>query len=306
MSAAATQSSGNWVSRRVLLERAAQRAAAERETGLEALDELRASCRRSRVSERRQACTSIRHFVIATDSNGVGSLAVWTIKIDWRAFDRELGLPYTDRAYVCEREAPASCSMPVTELLQAAVLWQHKLPPCFKFCGAYNQEHRAWNPMVAVLGTAQKLQQLEALGASSRRDLRAAAAAEFASRSGCSTPMCLLCPPHWVEKQTLIDIADACVAVSQQQCRQLLSLLSRKQWLDLWDCLNDQLGVFSHCATIGATVPATAARGCTVELDDALVDVADDIGDAVCILLCVKFYPDCIRLSMPGVSANFC
>jgi hypothetical protein len=165
--------------------------------------------------------------------------------------------------------------------------------------------------MVAVFGTAQQLQQLEALGGSSRSGLRAAAAAEFANRSGCSAPTCLLCPQHWVEKQTLLDIADACVAVSQQQCRQLLSLLSSEQWLELWDCL-DQLGVFTHCAAIGATVPETAARGCTVELDDALVDVVNDIpqatadGDAVCILLCVKFYPDCIRLSTPGVSANFC
>jgi hypothetical protein len=143
MSAAATQSSGKWVSKRVLAERSAQRAAATRETGLAALDELRASCAHSRVSERRQARSSVRHFVIAKDSYGAGAQELWTIKIDWRAFDRELGLPYTTQSYECAREAPQSCSLPAHELLHAAAVWEHKLRPCFRFCGAYNQAHRA-------------------------------------------------------------------------------------------------------------------------------------------------------------------
>ena len=170
-----------------------------RETGLEALDTLRASCKRSRVSERRQAYSAVRHFVI--EDNYGPEEEVWMVKIGWRTFDRELGLPYTTKAYECVREAQQSCSMPAIEVLQAADQWQHRLRPVFKFCGAYNHAHRAWNPMVAVFGTAQKLQQLEALAASSRSDLRAAAAAEFAQRSGCSAEGCVLCPQQWVRSR---------------------------------------------------------------------------------------------------------
>jgi hypothetical protein len=292
---------------------------------LNSLDSLRNQCKKSYEPAHRQHSGSARHFVIESAKRTRTGL-LWTIRFDWCAFSKQLGLFNTDLACSPEHEEQdMKCCIPAEHMLmlqdQLDGLWPHRIRPIFAFSDAFNSTHGLLNAKVAVFGTQQQLQQLEVEAAANRRELSAAAVEAFERSRSCGNRTCVLCQKHYSDTHQLTDTAtaNACVAVTKDTCKQLITLCNSKNWCACWDIplYND---VFAQCESSGVSVSKTVSRGCLVELDSTVISImpafinattaADhdnfDQAAPMCMLLSVKVRTGSIMLSIPEVSAINC
>jgi hypothetical protein len=287
------------------------------------LDSLRSQCKKSVVPQHRQHSGSARQFIIDSAKRTRTEL-LWTVRFDWHAFNKQLGLLDNDAINKVEHvEHDMKFSIPAEHMLmlqdQTDGLWPHRIHPVFTFSDAFNSTHGLLDTKIAVFGTQQQLQQLEVEAAAIRKDQLAAAVEAFECSRSCGNRTCVLCPKQYTGTLHVADTADACVAITKDTCKQLLTLCNSRNWCACWDVLqyND---VFTQCESSGLAVADTVSRGCQIALDSTVMAIimsaypatatsstADAASDqAMCVLLCVKVRAGCIKLSVPGVSANGC
>jgi hypothetical protein len=291
------------------------------------LDSLRNQCKNSSEHVHRQHSGSARHFIIESAKSTRTGLQ-WTVRFDWLAFNKQLGL-FGEKDETCRSEHDQlhmKCCVPAEHILmlqdQSDGLWPHRVRPIFTFSDVFNSTHGLLNAKIALFGTQQQLQQLEVEAAANRREQVAAAVEAFERSRSCGNRTCVLCPQHYTDTHQLIDtvVADACVAVTKDTCKQLITLCNSRNWFACWDVLLYS-DVFTQCESSGVTVSETVSRGCQIELDSTVISIMPAFTDAVtvadaanfdqtttimCILLCMKVRNGSIMLSIPGVSAMNC
>lgn len=132
----------------------------------------------------------------------------------------------------------------------------------WRFSAAFNNYYQQPNPVVLITGERPQLQEME-LKAKQARSLH-----------------------------TNTDCASTCVAVNSAQLTQLVNHTKDKQFTAAWDLLYT-LAAFSDPTAI------TQRRGRKIAVDSRLT-MLDSTWIQRCVLVCIMYYPDLIKVMLPG------